>query len=295
MATIPDELIRLIRSRLAEFQRQEDRFTGDIEALLLPLLDEFRRELETYFLSNFLPFIDEASNQPMWDPVTAEALGTVEEFGDSFDELVQAAEDELEPLFEEQLADGVGEGYLTGLWELSLGGADITGADPPPDDRHRLAWLLAGAVAGAGFLDRIRAWGTEYGAKLREWLKAATTSGMTFDQTSTGLSGILKSYGDRLTALGGDELHRSFTVGQEESWKPYKGLLLGEMWMTRQDLLVCPICMDLHGHMTDLEPVVDSHPRCRCWKVPIVVGENFIPEDYHGFTVKVENELRRGA
>jgi hypothetical protein len=94
--------------------------------------------------------------------------------------------------------------------------------------------------------------------------------GRTLDDTLLGVDGAFATFNGRVAGLVGNELHRAAAAGADIALTAARrDHDIIEVWVTTGDHLVCPICEALHLTVTRKQPVTDSHPGCRCWKVPI--------------------------
>jgi hypothetical protein len=139
---------------------------------------------------------------------------------------------------------------------------------------------------GVSYKDRAERWGKEAKPRIRQWLLASALGGLTIDQTLRGVSGITNTLGGRLAALGEDEYHGGFMYGTAQAIRQANnGFMYGanravdikqwypisEVWLTKEDELVCAVCAVKHLTITMEIPRVHTHPNCRCWKMPITL------------------------
>jgi SPP1 gp7 family putative phage head morphogenesis protein len=83
----------------------------------------------------------------------------------------------------------------------------------------------------------------------------------------------------RATAIAVTEVTRAYAEGNTAAWKASK-VVEGREWQTAVDSRVCPLCGPLHGKVAKMgEPfgIVMNPPRhvaCRCWVLPVVIGDD---------------------
>lgn len=285
MDEIPELLKRSAEEKRRRLLAREFRATRDVRDYFENLVPDLRTEVQDYFLKFFVLGVAlDAMVTPSWDQVSARRLHTVEQLTADFEALVAEIEAAVEDDLDEQLADAYEEGYMLGLWDLSLGGVDPDDMPDPPTHDEILALLLGGAVAGLGYDQRLRTWGDVYAGKYQQWIRASVAGGRTLEDTLTGFDGIASAYAGRVEGLAGDELTRAFTLGSTTAWGSVPGAVRGEVWLTREDPLVCPLCAAKHLTITRDQPVIDSHPSCWCIKAPILINAvTEQPVDYVAF------------
>ncbi len=286
-------------TRLQLYGEHEFDLTQQIRDSYREPLTSYREMLQAYFLSRFgdnlapPKRLADGTIDPTWTPeatwdlARAARLGTLDELTGSFDDLIDAIHDPLDDLFDEELADGYEESYDLGLWSLYLGGIDSTKADPPPDRSRIKRVLMAAGIAGLGYPQRLGAWGADVKGRYRSRMRGLIASGATGMETLDAFDQVTQTYVGRVEGLGQNELFRAYSVGAADAVAPYKQDLEGEVWLTREDGAVCPICAAKHLTITDDQPIANSHPGCRCRKVPIPLNYNAQPIDYVGFLQKL--------
>ncbi len=186
---------------------------------------------------------------------------------------LDARGDEVSDDMTEATEDTYQDGFTFGLWDIYRHNAASDLPDVPSDD-DTAALVAAGAVGGILLADRLQRWIGDSKIKLRNAIKVSMVRGMSLDDTTGLVDTLGEQTFSRLDLLGEAELQRTFHQGQagalQATFGPdYANLLLGEMWLTRNDGAVCPMCFLLNKTITKLLPIVDTHPGCRCIKVPV--------------------------
>lgn len=282
---VPPLVQGALLTRIAYFEQREFDVRGIVRGIYDPLFTSYREEMEAEFYRHFNRVVDPKTGRPIWEVVTAVQTGSTDRLLASFDEMVQAAQAAAEELIEEELAEGYEEGYFLGLWMLGLSGADVT-ANPPSRDMTHAA-LLAAGVAGLAFPDRLNVWTNDarqrWGSMLRADVARGAELGETVDDLILAGEGLM----GRVFGLAGDELHRGYILGADLAFAQHADLMEGSVWVTRNDPLVCEICMAKHLTITDEQPIEDSHPHCRCTKVPIMLTPGGTPVDYVQFLQQI--------
>lgn len=84
----------------------------------------------------------------------------------------------------------------------------------------------------------------------------------------------------RAAAIAVTEVTRAYAEGNMAAWRA-SGVVAAREWQTAVDERVCPLCGPLHGKIARMgEPFPfggqgpPRHVRCRCWIVPVVVGDD---------------------
>ena len=279
MRELPGLLRQAAHERSVRFRQREQDFGEEIRDFYRPLVSDYRERLDGYFRSKF---------PETWEPLRARELGAFQYLSQSFDDLVDAAAEDVEDLFDEELTDGYDDGYLGALWLLRIGGLDVSGADVDEHDDETLkALLLAAGIAGIAYPQRLQAWHTDVKSRFSQMLRAAMAGGMSGSDTLGLYDAVTTTYVGRVEGLGRNELHRAYTVGAATATEPYRSQLAGEVWLTRRDPDVCPTCRALELTITDAQPIRDTHPGCRCWKVPIPLRFDGQPLDYVAFLQQI--------
>jgi hypothetical protein len=168
---------------------------------------------------------------------------------------------------------------------LALGGVPIT-PDAPSRDMTRRA-LLAAGVAGLAFPDRLNVWTNDARQKWGSMLRADVARGAELGETVDHL--ILTGEGlmGRVLGLSQNELHRGYLLGTDLAFAQHERYIGGSIWVTRNDPLVCELCISKHMTLTEDIPIEDSHPNCRCVKVPWLFTMSGTPVDYVGFLQQI--------
>lgn len=275
--TIPDTVLQTAVQKIARLQAREFDVLRDVKQYFEDQIPDFQRDLDEYFFRHFVLTV---GGKKDWEPDVPASADAV---ADSFDHISKAIDKELDEDLGEQLTDEYDESYLFALWELNSYGVDVSDVPPPPDRKRILALLLLGGIEGLNYRDRLHTWGDTYRQKFREWVRSSARIGRDYDGTIGGARRIMQSWQGRVEALAGDELHRASTGGTRDAWALLPGIVSEEVWLTREDPLVCPICAAKHLTITRDQPIRDSHPRCRCIKVPILLDLKGQPVDYVAF------------
>jgi hypothetical protein len=246
--------------------------------------EQYRRDLEAaFFAYSELPepaTFDPRDPPPVierqWNPLAFHRQGqaeTLESFAAMMDVLREVDADD----FRETLDEAADEGYARELWMLSLAGMDTEGlVDFVPDDWE--ATLRDGSVEGQDWESRLQTWNATTTDKMRRWLTATALAGGVWAATREGYTRLMQQHTGRVAGLFANETFRAFTAGAMvglETARRELGVVIGEIWLCRTDAsgrpdpLVCPVCKPLHMTVTTLRPIDDTHPGCRCLKVPV--------------------------
>jgi hypothetical protein len=250
--------------RIDRLNRRErsvlDQIDDRIERWLTGYMFELSRVFYRHFMTRF-------------DVVQARQTGADREMDQQVTASVQALNADIEQVVGEAVAEAHEDGVMFGWWDAARAGVPAMVSA----DRERLSAAAALAAVGIGGLslaDRIRRWTTAMDGRGRAAWRAALAQGATLDDAGFLFETLADQMGRRFAALGEAQIQQAFTEGQREALLAWvgdqKGYILGEVWLTRQDGRVCPICEELHGTITTAVPVEDSHPGCRCVKVPVL-------------------------
>ncbi len=256
----------------------------------------FRDGISSYFGRNFLqhqPALTEdlfnADGErearpiklaPVWDLTYAKLLNTAGVFDEALNEQVDDAGDLLDG-YQDEIDQSAQDGYATGLWLISQQGVDVS-----QSKGHGLSALqLAGIAAfgGVSFRDRADRWLVDYQDKATRNFAASMVSGETLDETLGTLDAINNQTQANLAGLIAEELYFAYVAGTDAAVDLYAGELDGELWVTAADEKVCPVCAPLHLTITPLIPISDTHPNCRCWKIPLSSAGLYAPSVYETF------------
>lgn len=243
------------------------------------LTQSYRKELEEAF---YRYFVFPAGGTPHWDALAAtqaDVAGTLE---DQFEETLQDLAEETEAATDTELEEAFLQGWYYAMWDVYQAGHDVGDVDPP-DSEAINAVLVGAAIGGLTLIDRARRWLGEARLKHQMGIRAITRTDQTLPDTLTWFNGVDAFLQQRVSGLIESEVHRAFELGQRSAVHAFPNLLLGEVWVTRQDLAVCPLCRSRHMTITDLKPITDSHPGCRCFKIPLLEGAGTRPVDFEFF------------
>ena len=112
-------------------------------------------------------------------------------------------------------------------------------------------------------------------------MHASIVGGHSLDDTLAGLNRITDSFTGRVQGLVENEMVRAFDTGGDIALQAVgDDHAVTEVWVTRADRLVCGICAPRHMKVTALQPITDSHPGCRCRKVPVPDDFTYTDVDY---------------
>lgn len=263
---------KMALERARRYQREEFALDRSIREMYRAVFPDFMEELDRYFLDSMVLKTSRSGPEQVWDFFKAATNYVVPELTEAYSEMVDAAEDEAVDLLDEGLTDGFTEGYLLGLWQLENLGVDgVFDAEPPPTSEQAKNLLAVLGIAGITYQNRVNHWTANYKAKASRWIRGAVFTESTREETVTALGHINETLVNRIAALGRDELYRAYNLGQSVAFQQFQGFIAGEIWLTREDERVCPVCKPLHMRITWHEPIKDTHPACRCIKVPIPV------------------------
>jgi prophage regulatory protein len=165
-------------------------------------------------------------------------------------------------MFTDEASSAYDDGFWVTMWDLHRTGMldeQAVADTPPPSDSDFNTWLIAGAIGGIALASRIRRWVGDLKLRLGTGLSSAIGSGLSLDGTSEIADVLTDQTVKRLEALGEGEVLRAFTAGQDMALTR-TGLFasVGQVWLSRRDGRVCPICASLDGKITVLRPVATS-------------------------------------
>lgn len=213
---------------------------------------------------------------PTWDPLKGRRGKVAAILAGLLASRLMAGADDTITMMDEALAAGADEGFLLALWQLETSGADTSdAAESRPDAEAWQTLLAASGYGGLSYADRARNWIGEGFGKVNTWLTAAVVGGLTLGDTLLGVDNAFRTMVGRIETLGREEMALAYTTSAQVAWQPFRPMMAGEVWITMRDERVCSICGPLHMKITDLSPIRDSHPLCRCAKIPIL-------QDYEG-------------
>jgi hypothetical protein len=245
------------------------------------LLQKTERRVENW-LVGYLAVLNAAFYRNFvnrWDLGDAHRNGVIQDLSSDAHESLAAAADDVTDDMQSVMVDAYQDGYAMAAFDMYRGG--LATADQleeqldPPTPEHVHHWGRNAAIAGVALAARIRRWMGDTTVRNRLVLNAAAGQGSTLPETQLQIETLGEQLANRLGTLGTAELQRAFYAGQRLALTQLFGdvvpaALQGDLWLTRRDNKVCPICWALHGTITTLEPVDDTHPGCRCVKVPLL-------------------------
>jgi hypothetical protein len=243
---------------------------------------QYHEELEQYFRRYATPGrrLDPDRTPPDVWSIAAVQDRVPDDLATSFEALSEALYDTDVAAMEDWLDDALIEGHQRELWLLALSGLDI---EPyldslPKDEDDRSALLLALGVLGVSWLARRAAWRDDITRRVSGWVRGSIIGGQTLEGTLDGFDRLTDTFTDRVQGLVENELVRAHSTGGEVALTAaQQDHAIAEVWLTRTkpgdprtpDALVCGICAPRHMKVTPLQPITDSHPGCRCRKVPV--------------------------
>lgn len=277
---------------LAALEQYTKTSLADLDQWHREMFLQYRDELAEYFRRYSAPG---RRLDPDKDPPDVWSIAAVQDrvpadLAESFADLSAALFDADVEAMEEWLDDAMVEGHQRELWLLALSGIDITPyLDSLPEDAEdRSSLLLAAGIFGASWLARRASWRDDVIQRVTQWVRSSIIGGRTLDETTTGLDRITDGFTDRVGGLVENEMVRAHDSGGDLALDAAKqDHDIAEVWVTRADRLVCGICKPRHMKVTTLKPIADSHPGCRCRKVPV-------PDDFD-YTDVAYDELFRSA
>lgn len=249
--------------KITELQRRELDFGWEITHPFEEYLLSWRERIERFFLQSFVTSLRD-DGQKHWDLVTAQQNGFGKLEAELLDGVSDLADDAAE-VAEEREREAFLLGALYGRWQLALGGVE----DP---DVPWPAYALVG-IGGAMFAPRARAWGAVYRQKLSGMFAGMQVAQGTLLDTIAQFDALMTGFAGRIGQLARNQWYFSAVSGERAAVRPFRARV-GELWLIK-DERACPICKALHLTITTKIPVKDTHPSCRCIKVPLV--KNFTP------------------
>ena len=281
-AGVPPVYQGYLKQKIEELQKREWDATSKYRYTLEKYTLSYKEQLERYFLKNFYWSTDPVTGQQVWNPVMAKAVDADKELMAQFDKMLEGLGEEIAPDLEEEALDAAEEGELLGLWGLEIGGIDTSAYELLPT-KDLVVYLAAAAIGGIGIRQRFGNWLGRYRSQWRRILMAEIAALHTLQDTYSTFELATDSFINNVISYVRDELFWSLLNGEDLAQSSYGGLLKGEMWYTREDERVCPQCWKLHGTITRLRPIRDTHPRCRCQTFPIPKEYFPVVRPYHAF------------
>lgn len=256
-----------LTERIRAFERREGSLVGQLHDRFGRYFESFNRELERYFLQFFVrPYPDQPGDEPpRWRLADAGTLGSLdalnEEFQSGLEDAAQAAAEDLD----QELQDAYIDGYEQALWALYVGGEDDAIDADVLDDNDVEAALLASGVNGLNYRGRLGGWVGVGESQVNQLLAQGITTQQPFAATAANISRANQGILGRILALGSNELFLAGALGAALAMQKFGA---AEVWVTQEDEKVCPICAPKHLTVTTEQPIIDSHPACRCYKIP---------------------------
>lgn len=264
------QTFRAAVERIDQLNRREqsliEQFDESTEKWMQGWLFEVNNQFYRHFINN-------------WDLGTARVNGVDTELRQTNSQLLDTLEQDLETELTERVQETYRDGYLMVLWDLYRSGAiDETDLEDTelPDEQDFNLFLSASVIAGITMAGRLRRWINDAKLRMSSGLMTALGREMTLNDSLFMFETLGDQSVSRFQLLGQAELQRAFGWGQREALSDmfgedtYQSLVAGEIWLTRRDFRVCQLCASLDGQFTSLIPVDDTHPGCRCVKVPVL-------------------------
>jgi hypothetical protein len=279
---VPDAVRALALERRDRFLARENGLGQDLQQQYAAGLMSYRAVLNQQFMRYFSLNLNGDTGEPQWDLTTATRAGLIDSLTDQFDETVSSVEEEANDLLAQTLVDSYNEGYDEGRYLLALAGIDIDALDAGLDPEEVAQTLIDNGVDEVSWADRLTAWSDTYGDKFRTALKAAAVTEATFSETMEMFDLIAAQLINRVVGLAQNELFRADALGSAAAFA-YLGPDGQQVWLTREDGLVCAFCASLNRRVTMLQPETDSHTNCRCMKVPLKLLDEYVSDTHELF------------
>jgi hypothetical protein len=261
---VPILLRQAVVDKIAELQRQELDFAWEVTHPFEEYLLDWRTRIERFFLDTFVISL-RPDHVQHWDYISAQQAGFTEDVLDPMVEGLDALAEDAAAVAEQRERDAFWLGSLFGRWQLALGGIEDPNTPWPT--------YAALAIGGLGFAERAAGWSDVYGTKLRSLFGGLVASQATLPDTLGMLDPLITSFTNRIGQLARNEWYHAAVEGEHAAVKPFQAAI-GELWLIK-DESACPICKALNLTITAKIPIKDSHPSCRCIKVP--VAKQFTP------------------
>lgn len=257
---------RVLSERIQAYQKREFNLLAALNDEFMRPFESFQEELDRHFLQYFVtPWPkDTEEKPPTWRRNAAVRHGSLQTLNRAYQEQIEAAGREAAEELEDALVDAYTDGYEWALWALFLAGEDTLDA-ADLDDTDIVGALEAGAIGGLTARDRLGAWIGVSEQQLASILGTGIAAEQTYQQTVGAVQRLTKSLASSIAALASNELFLAGVLGAAFASRQLGAV---EVWVTADDEKVCPICRPKHLTVTNEQPIVDSHPACRCEKLP---------------------------
>lgn len=277
---VPPVYQAYLLQKIESLQKREWDATSKYRFMLEKYTLSYREQLERYFLKNFYWSTDPVTGQQVWNPVMAKAVNADKELMAEFDVMMTALGEEMGEPLEEDMEDAAEEGELLGLWGMEMGGINTVEYITAKD---LAVYLSALAIGGTSTLERFGMWAAKFRSQWRRLLLTEIAALQTLQDTYSTFELASESFVNNVISFVRDEIFWNLMNGEQKATDAFGGLLRGRMWYTREDERVCPQCWKLHGTITRLRPIRDTHPRCRCQT--FMVPKEYRPQfrQFHAF------------
>lgn len=248
-------------------QRREFSLSSTLYGQFATYFESFAQELSRDFLQLFVaPYPEMPAGSARWQAGDPATIAAVADLSDRFVQGLAAVESEALAAMDEDLPDAFTAGYEQALWELQqLGLEDALDAEDAGDPEEILAILTGASIGGVPYGARLAAWTGLGQSKFQQALRTSVAGGYSLDDTLALYGASVGAVSQGAAGLGGNELFYAAALGSAAAFALFGAI---EVWLTREDERVCPICAALNRTITRKLPVRDSHPGCRCDKVP---------------------------
>lgn len=276
-APIPPLVAHSQVEKIAALQRREIDLVWEFLYPFERLLLDWRTRIERLFLSTFVISV-RPDRQAVWSPERVASALEAELFEPLRRERA-SIEQEMLPIAQERQRAIFLLAALFARWQVSLGGLDTPEPLPSPAT-HLLT------VDGLGLRPRARVWGQVFQQKAERAVRTAVLTSETLPETLAHVDTISHGYTQQLGNVVKNEAARAAATGEHAALIPFRGRLL-ELWIAKPDACVT-ICRPLHLTVTSLVPVQDSHPSCRCEKVPLTSVHRPAPSAFSTFVQRYD-------
>ena len=181
---------------------------------------------------------------------------------------------DIDGALQKQLADIYADSYYRTAWQLDIASPNQTAINFAMLSEDQIRAAISTPFKGAMFSDRLFAIGDETARLIQKDVTQGILLGRPIEATAAE---IYDKFGDegtgyfwRAQLISRTETIRARELARQELYRQNSDIIAEERWVCMESAFVddkgkpheCEICAPLDDTVTELEPIVDTHPNC---------------------------------
>ena len=179
----------------------------------------------------------------------------------------------------------------TAMMEAIAGGTrGFVGVDFSKLNTAQIDTMLAFLAPGSPLRDKISGMSSFHSQAVMDQLVEAIALGYNPYKTAKNiapfLDKVLETAKNGMASVLADAVRMARTAqiwtyraAAQANYQANDDVVSGWQWNCSEDELVCPACLSLHGQIFESDVMQDGHYNCRCFMVPVVLGQPLISEN----------------